>query len=72
MDEDQQPREYWEGVQEALNLMKDFMYWKDLNPNEARTLKEFVVDTIDIIGKHTDPRLRDLLKLGFKNRLDNE
>ncbi len=69
MDESEQPPEYWEGVKDALNLVRDFLYWKDLNPETSQTTKEFILDSMEKLVNYARPRLQDLLDLRFKKKI---
>ena len=65
MDEEDKPREYWVGVNETLDLIRDYVEYKKNNPNEGKSVKAFLLDSMDQITKYTQPRLRDLIDLPF-------
>jgi len=65
MSKESKPKEYWEGVSDALSLVETFIYWREAHPEESKTLLEFIHEALREAKKHIGPSLLDLLGVSF-------
>lgn len=72
MNREDKPKEYWEGVADALSLVETFVYWKEMHPNESKSLLEFIHDALKEAKKHIGPSLLDLLGVTFQKAKSKE
>jgi len=40
---------YWNGVRDALRMTQTFLFWKEKNPSEDRTIETFVTEALEAV-----------------------
>lgn len=56
---------YWNGVRDALRMVETFVFWKEKNPREKRTTKDFVSEALEAVRQKCAPCLKEILGINF-------
>jgi hypothetical protein len=56
---------YWNGVRDALRMVETFVFWKEKNPREKRTIKDFVSEALEAVRQKCAPCLKEILGINF-------
>lgn len=62
---------YWNGVRDALRMVQTFLFWKEKNPNEARTIETFVSEALEAVRQKCAPCLKEILGVTFGDEVES-
>lgn len=65
MSQDEFGQLYWNGVRDALRMVETFVFWKEKNPREKRTIKNFVSEALEAVRQKCAPCLKEILGIDF-------
>ncbi len=64
VNEKMDPR-YLRGVMDALELVASFIAWKEANPDNEKTAKEFIKDALAKLEPKVEKHLDEVLGISF-------
>ncbi len=64
VNEKMDPR-YLRGVMDALELVASFIAWKEANPDNEKTAKEFIKDALAKLEPKVEKQLDEVLGISF-------
>lgn len=65
MSQDEFGQLYWNGVRDALRMVETFVFWKEKNPREKRTIRDFVSEALEAVRQKCAPCLKEILGIDF-------
>ena len=65
MSQEESGQLYWNGVRDALRMVETFVFWKEKNPREKRTVKDFVSEALEAVRQKCAPCLKEILGINF-------